>query len=1108
MEEYTSRDINVSSNDNISGDASDKWGTVTNDKVAEGRHPTAGIQMHQRLMEMRERLDQADKLFAQMANLRDQIAEELTGLLQDLPSSVKLMNISNDTVDDESFEAGFVADTAAIDSRTPVIIPKIQFKSWNEIAVPNKARVLVPEEAFAIEIASDEPIGTFKPGMPWKEATFDAYAERSGLPERLRINSPPLKRLLLGDDSGLDNQRGRSSTPPSIPLTILRPFKMLDYQYSGLKIHLEASEKELSLSISNTIASQENSSNKIDVEVSELRAAVEDLRCLVTYMDDSILPTKARLEKESDIVFFSDLWYVFPPDSVIYVKRTDFIHKIWRVIQRTGGRRYMTNPTHIPESIFQHQFSSFVVDCYFIDYDGKHFVPVFGQFEIAFFDSAAPLSSLPIFPLRIAEKDGLVRRDELEARAWEFIANTKLCHRHYVGWSHTRTPDGKQWTEVEQRFDSEVVVDYLRAIEQFPSWKPSGDDPQLYSMDHAELDGTAQDIDQDWKWDKRVSDDILTQLKETLLSWTNPTEVPDQKYLLLLPDRVFAYVLRNRRWASLRVGKTKDGDLPLCFISTVTNPWQELHLPRGHKEIIQALIQNHSASFQDLGKAKSTFETDIIRGKGAVDPCKGLIMLLHGPPGVGKTSTAECAAAATGRPLFPITCGDLGISPEKLEADLSCFFGLAESWGCVLLLDEADVFLSQRDKTNIARNGLVSVFLRTLEYYSGVLFLTTNRAGAIDSAFKSRVHLSLYYPSLDRQGTSVIWRNNIARAKSVNRELEVDEKTLLEYAVQLFDTQNSDPSHGPAWNGREIRNAFQSAIALANFQKTPGSSPKLTPEHFQKVSETSDNFNKYLADTLGYQLPAEPNKVVPRRHQTRRIGSSNAGDTSEASSNHSSVSGSSDTWPARARRKGKAKPALETAQDSTTHSNAEKSSDAGSFGRSVNQMPSWTPSQAPMETLHHLPVYAPGFLSQQQHGIQPNQAMGTPVAFPNAQVQQQPPLPAWPQPQGMVLMPVNMAYGLAGMPMQQPLQQPLQMPTPIMQYQNAAMNPHGMGTTGPTMQIPTEPLRGPFQYSNSFQSPFSVPQVNQSIPRFGDDSRQQQSQEGSGGGFWGRLDQN
>jgi AAA+ superfamily predicted ATPase len=75
---------------------------------------------------------------------------------------------------------------------------------------------------------------------------------------------------------------------------------------------------------------------------------------------------------------------------------------------------------------------------------------------------------------------------------------------------------------------------------------------------------------------------------------------------------------------------------------------------------------------------------------------------------VGKTSTAECVAQLLGKPLFPITCGDLGTSAEQVESQLYEIFGKAEKWDCVLLLDEADVFLASRGKNDLKRNAVVS----------------------------------------------------------------------------------------------------------------------------------------------------------------------------------------------------------------------------------------------------------------------------------------------------------------------------------------------------------------------------------------------------------------
>jgi AAA+ superfamily predicted ATPase len=57
---------------------------------------------------------------------------------------------------------------------------------------------------------------------------------------------------------------------------------------------------------------------------------------------------------------------------------------------------------------------------------------------------------------------------------------------------------------------------------------------------------------------------------------------------------------------------------------------------------------------------------------------------------VGKTSTAECVADYTKRPLYPITCGDIGDNATTVESNLEKNFSLARQWNCVLLLDEAE----------------------------------------------------------------------------------------------------------------------------------------------------------------------------------------------------------------------------------------------------------------------------------------------------------------------------------------------------------------------------------------------------------------------------------
>lgn len=127
--------------------------------------------------------------------------------------------------------------------------------------------------------------------------------------------------------------------------------------------------------------------------------------------------------------------------------------------------------------------------------------------------------------------------------------------------------------------------------------------------------------------------------------------------------------------------------------------FDDLVIPKSYRDLLVALVDSHGTGPQRRqgtnkthSKAPLLTQIDLVRGKG-----QGLIILLHGPPGSGKTSTAETIAAYTRRPLYSITCGDIGTDPMVVEAKLLEHMQRADKWGCVLLLDEADVFLVQRD---------------------------------------------------------------------------------------------------------------------------------------------------------------------------------------------------------------------------------------------------------------------------------------------------------------------------------------------------------------------------------------------------------------------------
>lgn len=162
------------------------------------------------------------------------------------------------------------------------------------------------------------------------------------------------------------------------------------------------------------------------------------------------------------------------------------------------------------------------------------------------------------------------------------------------------------------------------------------------------------------------------------------------------------------------------------------------------------------------------------------------------------------------------------------------------------------------------------VFLRVLEYYQGILFLTTNRVGAFDEAFKSRIHISLYYPELARPQSLKIWEMNLERARKIDLErtrtqtmpgLIIDEEDIKSYAeIHWIENHNGVGR----WNGRQIRNAFQTASALALYEahmknakrlrENPDAEvipPQLMRKHFEKVAKATSQFGEYMKDTVG-----------------------------------------------------------------------------------------------------------------------------------------------------------------------------------------------------------------------------------------------------------------
>ncbi|GFF60995.1 hypothetical protein IFM51744_10551 [Aspergillus udagawae] len=140
---------------------------------------------------------------------------------------------------------------------------------------------------------------------------------------------------------------------------------------------------------------------------------------------------------------------------------------------------------------------------------------------------------------------------------------------------------------------------------------------------------------------------------------------------------------------------------------------------------------------------------------------------------------------------------DLSAQAEQLEVQLTRTFRVASNWKVVLLLDEADVYLQRRDGLHLERNRLVATFLRTLEYYPGIFFLTTNMLQDFDAAILDRIHLKLQYHDLDSSARQAIFRRF-----SVKTGAEIWEDEIRNFAKVSL-------------NGRQIKDVIKLAHNVA-----------------------------------------------------------------------------------------------------------------------------------------------------------------------------------------------------------------------------------------------------------------------------------------------------
>ncbi|RDA92889.1 hypothetical protein CP533_3889 [Ophiocordyceps camponoti-saundersi (nom. inval.)] len=510
--------------------------------------------------------------------------------------------------------------------------------------------------------------------------------------------------------------------------------------------------------------------------------------------------TLHRLDRP--LATFDLFWLLLKPGSVVYAKR----FSVWTA--------YVVSGVTMPRC----QSDGYSVMAWLLEFDGSRLQRLDEVHNVPRWRGEHPVAGLPIIPAALWPEDweaqgGRSMRDKQTDDGklyWELLQ--RPTYMQYEGMLLKAWPSEEEEESQTGFMKGRVICDgagfdrfgvedrsptrgWTTPHTPLPPHPPPPMPPRMFPlrMGRHRLPQNAPRCGCRACGQERPRSDIRSPFYgfEDLDPVSDRTPEQNVNFFFLVCSKVIpGFVLGTRRWATLHVAKLRP-------LQPDKDAFGQLVIDEDTKRTVKALVGQFTSSRDRV----EPWAGDFVRNKG-----EGRILLLHGQPGVGKTCTAECMAELTNRPLLSLTSGDLGLSATEqlVESRLNYFLGLGQRYGALVLLDEADVYLEKRRPCDVSRNGLVALFLRALEYYRGVLILTTNRVRSFDRAFLSRIHVALHYGDLTDDHRRLIWSNACDRLERLSRG-----------RVRVSDAVRSAVGLLPDANGREIRNALQTALALA-----------------------------------------------------------------------------------------------------------------------------------------------------------------------------------------------------------------------------------------------------------------------------------------------------
>ncbi|KAI0865535.1 hypothetical protein F4860DRAFT_461844 [Xylaria cubensis] len=589
---------------------------------------------------------------------------------------------------------------------------------------------------------------------------------------------------------------------------------------------------------------RDNQPSSHSPEYAEITARHIDvlLKFLAENMGESLTKEEALHKMDHASATFDLFWLLLKPGQIIYAKR----YGLWTpyVISSITAGSSTT-------------FTPYKVDCWFLESNGVIVKRYMETFRVQPWTGEQVIDSLPVIPEAFwvenrAAQGGKTMKEKCIAEGrlyWELLK--KPTYMDYEGMLVNPSSGNGQCPGPTGQFSGRVICDPV-GFDRYYTTSPDlmggnrsslnssrGGSPMPPPLDHLPRSLPRCGCDACNKSRDPTQGNNSPYAGFKTLDPTCDTPPESELFYHVLSSVIPSFLPNSRRWACVNLSFLKP-------IKANRDAFKELVLDDEIKMTVKALIGKFATEAE--GRLLP-WNTDFVQNKG-----EGRIFLLHGTPGVGKTSTAECIAESTNRPLIAITSGDLGVDTYRVEESLRYFLELGQRYGALLLLDEADVYLERRRSMDITRNGLVSTFLRALEYYRGVLFLTTNRVQAFDSAFLSRIHVALHYKNLRDEDRERIWANTFERLERESNgtvRISTATRNLLLSSSAIGNDAGGSRIRSLKWNGREIRNAMQMMLAMAESEAREEGSKVVTvsQKHVSAVVNLSGDFRDYLKKT-------------------------------------------------------------------------------------------------------------------------------------------------------------------------------------------------------------------------------------------------------------------